>query len=645
MKRSPAAILHLQQSLATWFAAAVALASLPAQSLPLSWLAVGLLPAAILALLRQYRGSLLVHLGSCVAILAALAWSAHTIAGPIDRPAGLALTLLPPLGFVTMRGRPGELALGLFLSFCLLLVGTILGGRSLSHLLLFVAAAAVALRCEARLSTARRCQRTAVRLRSPVLLGHAGALALFCALCAGAAHQALRLLPSPEVRHGRPAATPAPADAPRSIGLSDSYDMAGGRASEQRPELLVTVSPTTKGQVVSDDLYLRTGFFQVADVDRWQVGPLEARELRARDELELAPATAAQELEVTCRVTGDLLFVPDGAVSLHGVGDLRADLARGWFRRTKSAPGSYRVRWQEPARQRPVDLRRNGLLALPSSLDRARLQGLLDGWPLQPEATAWQQCSRIADGLAHTSSYSLDSPSGQEGSALMNFLFGSRMGRCVHFASAAAVLLRLCSVPCRVAVGLHGGAPDRDGRQFSSQHAHAWVELPVADGWAVFDPTPPAGRGHLPQDRLFEAAPQGAAAEPEAADSLLRMRDVLLSPWLALALLLVLLGGPNLLPRRSRQRSAAVPREARPARALLNRILAELQARGRPRPAGQTLEQYGTALARAGAGPELEQAFAAYQEVRFGGRPLDGPREERLRRGLSAARALADAKA
>src|SRR6185369_6091415 len=98
------------------------------------------------------------------------------------------------------------------------------------------------------------------------------------------------------------------------------------------------------------------------------------------------------------------------------------------------------------------------------------------------------------------------------------------------------------------------------------------------------------------------------------------------------------LAGPSLLPRR-RQRLPALPREVRPARALLDRILAELHERGLPRPSGQTLEQY-AALLRS-APPALPAAFAAYQEVRFGGRPFDTDREERLRSGLAAAQALA----
>jgi hypothetical protein len=420
--------------------------------------------------------------------------------------------------------------------------------------------------------------------------------------------------------------------------------MTGGRVADLRSELMAQVAPAVAGQLVPEDLYLRTGFFQAADVDRWSRGPLETKDLRPPgNELVLEKTTGpTQEFVVTCeQISGDLLFVPNGAVALRDIGELHADLARGWFRRARPEAATYRVMWHEPGREGAVDTARRELTALPPGLDRPQLQVLLESWRPSENPTAWEWCTHLAKGLANRCSYSLIEPSGPHSSALMNFLYGSRTGYCMHFASAAAVLLRMASVPCRIAVGLHGGAPNPDlrgARSFSSLHAHAWVELPVAGGWAVFDPTPATQRGHMPQNRLFAPEPESALAAPAVQGSpLLRLRELLLSPWLALALLLAVLAGPSLLPRR-RRRLPALPREVRPARALLDRILAELHQRGLPRPSGQTLEQYALALPQSA--PALAAAFAAYQEVRFGNRPLDAGREERLHKGLAAARTL-----
>lgn len=75
---------------------------------------------------------------------------------------------------------------------------------------------------------------------------------------------------------------------------------------------------------------------------------------------------------------------------------------------------------------------------------------------------------------------------------IADFLFGQkRQGFCEHFASAAAVLLRLNKIPARVIVGFHGGEFNPYGEYFTVryQDAHAWVEVWSAErGWWRFDP-------------------------------------------------------------------------------------------------------------------------------------------------------------
>ncbi|MBL8752348.1 MAG: transglutaminase domain-containing protein, partial [Planctomycetes bacterium] len=123
---------------------------------------------------------------------------------------------------------------------------------------------------------------------------------------------------------------------------------------------------------------------------------------------------------------------------------------------------------------------------------------------------------RIEAGLQQHCRYDRREPSGPFANALENFLFATtdRHGYCMHFASAAAMLLRLRGIPCRIAVGVHGGEPEPTEpgtRRYTSEHAHAWVEVPFAGrGFEVFDPTPAAERGHR-----APAATLGAASAPE----------------------------------------------------------------------------------------------------------------------------------
>ena len=76
----------------------------------------------------------------------------------------------------------------------------------------------------------------------------------------------------------------------------------------------------------------------------------------------------------------------------------------------------------------------------------------------------------------------------------MWFLEESDTGYCVHFASAATVLLRAAGIPARY---VEGYAVDVSAGQtvlVRELHAHAWVEYYLEEvGWVILDPTPSVG--------------------------------------------------------------------------------------------------------------------------------------------------------
>jgi transglutaminase-like putative cysteine protease len=101
--------------------------------------------------------------------------------------------------------------------------------------------------------------------------------------------------------------------------------------------------------------------------------------------------------------------------------------------------------------------------------------------------------------------YSEDAPvaDGFDGSGLdaLAVFLQQKVGYCVHYASAMAVMARTLGIPSRIAVGFQPG--DRqviDGRSVfmvSSDDLHAWPELYFEGiGWLRFEPTP--GRGAVP---------------------------------------------------------------------------------------------------------------------------------------------------
>lgn len=115
----------------------------------------------------------------------------------------------------------------------------------------------------------------------------------------------------------------------------------------------------------------------------------------------------------------------------------------------------------------------------------------------------------FAEGYVYT-----ESPPPPAGDPLTWFLADSKSGHCEYYASALAVLLRLRGVPARLATGFYvADPPDFDGwTTVRRGHAHAWVEVPTARGWATLDATP---TGQLPApelatlDRLAEALRRG----------------------------------------------------------------------------------------------------------------------------------------
>lgn len=71
------------------------------------------------------------------------------------------------------------------------------------------------------------------------------------------------------------------------------------------------------------------------------------------------------------------------------------------------------------------------------------------------------------------------------------FLFGNKIGYCVHFAHAAALLWRSLGIPARVATGYHSEEDNRKGGSalvIKGGDAHMWPELYLEGlGWMVLD--------------------------------------------------------------------------------------------------------------------------------------------------------------
>lgn len=105
----------------------------------------------------------------------------------------------------------------------------------------------------------------------------------------------------------------------------------------------------------------------------------------------------------------------------------------------------------------------------------------------------------VGDYVENSAEYSLKTekmPEDAEDFAIW-FLTESDTGYCVHYATAATVLLRAAGVPARYVTGYSQSVGNKSGAvtTITSDRAHAWVEYwDENSGWTVLDPTP-AGWG------------------------------------------------------------------------------------------------------------------------------------------------------
>ncbi|MEM6459676.1 MAG: transglutaminaseTgpA domain-containing protein [Planctomycetota bacterium] len=101
----------------------------------------------------------------------------------------------------------------------------------------------------------------------------------------------------------------------------------------------------------------------------------------------------------------------------------------------------------------------------------------------------------LADHLRRRYAYDLDNPPARAGADPTSvFLFESRRGHCELFAAALVGLCRSVGIPARMVTGFHAGEFNTLGGYYVVRptHAHAWAEVDAGPGvgWVTLDPTP-----------------------------------------------------------------------------------------------------------------------------------------------------------
>ncbi|OMD18565.1 transglutaminase-like domain-containing protein, partial [Paenibacillus odorifer] len=134
----------------------------------------------------------------------------------------------------------------------------------------------------------------------------------------------------------------------------------------------------------------------------------------------------------------------------------------------------------------------------------------------------YDSATAIRDYLQNGYSYTLDTMVPPAGADFVDhFLFETKQGYCVHFATAMTVLLRSTGIPARYVQGYGPGTQQEEAMPakylVTQGDAHAWVEVYFAGaGWVPFDPTPgPALAAGFPAP----ARPAAPAVAPQATRS------------------------------------------------------------------------------------------------------------------------------
>ncbi|MGN0968691.1 MAG: transglutaminaseTgpA domain-containing protein, partial [Oscillospiraceae bacterium] len=140
-----------------------------------------------------------------------------------------------------------------------------------------------------------------------------------------------------------------------------------------------------------------------------------------------------------------------------------------------------------------------------------------------PHAYKIALAREIADLLETTTEYDLQTPVTPEGEDFVAyFLTESHRGYCVHYASAAVMLLRMQGIPARYVSGYTVQVEDGEARVPDSA-AHAWVEIYLDGlGWYPVEATPAAAFSDTSTEEVSPTVSDPAgepkpSAEPSAA--------------------------------------------------------------------------------------------------------------------------------
>ncbi len=279
--------------------------------------------------------------------------------------------------------------------------------------------------------------------------------------------------------------------------VPEEVDLAALGRRRDSPAEVMDVAAETGGT-----LYLRGQDYDLYDGASWRISPNRVEAFGCRGvNLGYVVVETRQEEDVLY-----LPYYPRDALSLIGGKYDNLRITREYAFVRYGLPDN----WQEGADHADYPFAaggNEGYLALPEDT-RAAARELLAPI-LEGKATRTEKAQAIAAYVRQSAVYDrkTDPMPENAGDFALWFLREGEKGYCVHFATAASVLLRAAGIEARYVSGYMVPARAGETVTVTGENAHAWAEYyePGLDAWLILEATPPDG---LPSGVSETPAPQ-----------------------------------------------------------------------------------------------------------------------------------------
>lgn len=270
--------------------------------------------------------------------------------------------------------------------------------------------------------------------------------------------------------------------------------------TQQGPRKQYTYAVMTVNAPTTGTLYLREQDFDGYTGQNWESTRSRKEMFAQNSDLDW---TFAGNVEISTRRTKNNLFYPyytgKGQFLLEGGHIANSDGTTVYSLAQYTLPGN----WRNNLSTLP-DKSVSGLSQYRKLPENTRIwaEGLLNS-VLTDEATDTEIAQTIAQYVRSSATYDLNTPKMDEGydDFARWFLTESDTGYCVHYATAAAVLLRAAGVEARYVTGYMAEVRAGEDTVVTEAQAHAWVEYYESrlGLWVVLEATPGAGNIGQPE--------------------------------------------------------------------------------------------------------------------------------------------------